>query len=55
MGRSLFLEALIKSLAAFILEILCNARNGMTRIASYLRNPMTKQCIKFLMKADSVN
>ena len=29
-------EALIKSLSAFILEILCNARNGTTRIASYL-------------------
>ena len=27
----------------------------MTRIASYLRNPMTKQYIKFLIKADSVN
>ena len=48
-------EALIQSLSAFILEILCNARNGMTRIASYLRNPMTKQYIKFLIKADSVN
>ena len=48
-------EALIKSVSAFTLEILCNARNGMTRIASYLRNPMTKQCIKFLMKVDSMN
>ena len=48
-------EALIQSLSAFILEILCNARNGMTRIANYLRNPMTKQYIKFLIKADSVN
>ena len=48
-------EALIQSLSAFILEILCNARNEMTRIASYLRNPMTKQYIKFLIKADSVN
>jgi len=27
----------------------------MTRIASYLRSPMTKQCIKFLMKVDSMN
>ena len=27
----------------------------MTQIASYLRNPMTKQYIKFLIKADSVN
>ena len=48
-------EALIKSLSAFILEFLCNARNGMTRIASYLRSPMTKQCIKILIKADSMN
>jgi hypothetical protein len=35
-------EALIKSLFAFILEFLCNVRNGLTRIASYLRKPMTK-------------
>ena len=48
-------EALIKSLSAFILEFLCNARNGMTRIASYLRSPMTKQCIKILIKTDSMN
>ena len=48
-------EALIKSLFAFILEFLCNARNGTTRIASYLRSPMTKQCIKILIKADSAN
>ena len=48
-------EALIKSLSAFILEFLCNARNGATRIASYLRSPMTKQCIKILIKADSMN
>ena len=48
-------EALIHSLSAFILKFLCNARNGMTRIASYLRNPMTKQCIKIFMKVDSVN
>ena len=48
-------EALIHSLSAFILKFLCSARNGMTRIASYLRNPMTKQCIKIFMKADSVN
>ena len=27
-------EALIKSLFAFILEFLCNVRNGLTRIAS---------------------
>ena len=48
-------EALIKSLFAFILEFLCNARNGLTRIASYLRSPMTKQYIKILIKADSMN
>ena len=48
-------EALIKSLSAFILGFLCNARNGTTRIASYLRSPMTKQCIKILIKADSMN
>ena len=48
-------EALIKSLSDFILEFLCNARNGATRIASYLRSPMTKQCIKILIKADSMN
>ena len=48
-------EALIKSLSAFILEFLCNARNGTTRIASYLRSPMTKQCIKILIKADSMD
>ena len=29
-------EALIYSLSAFILKFLCSARNGMTRIASYL-------------------
>ena len=48
-------EALIQSLSAFILEFLCNARNGTTRIASYLRSPMTKQCIKILIKAGSMN
>ncbi|WP_297014219.1 hypothetical protein, partial [uncultured Dialister sp.] len=48
-------EALIKSLFAFILEFLCNARNGLTRIASYLRKPMTKQCIKILIKGNSMN
>ena len=48
-------EALIKSLFAFILEFLCNARNGLTRIASYLRRPMTKQCIKILIKENSIN
>ena len=50
-----FKEALIKSLFAFILEFLCNARNGLTRIASYLRKPMTKQCIKILIKENSMN
>lgn len=48
-------EALIKSLSAFILGFLCNARNGTTRIASYLRKPMTKQCIKILIKENSMN
>ena len=48
-------EALIKSLFAFILEFLCNARNGLTRIASYLRKSMTKQCIKILIKGNSMN
>ena len=48
-------EALIKSLFAFILELLCNARNGLTRIASYLRKPMTKQCIQILIKENSMN
>ena len=50
-----FREALIKSLFAFILEFLCNARNGLTRIASYLRKPMTKQRIKILIKENSMN
>ncbi|WP_367119911.1 putative holin-like toxin [uncultured Dialister sp.] len=48
-------EALIKSLSDFILVFLFNARNQSTRIASYLRSPMTKQCIKILIKADSMN
>ncbi len=48
-------EALIKSLFAFILEFLCNARNGLMQIASYLRKPMTKQCIKILIKENSMN
>jgi hypothetical protein len=48
-------EALINSLFAFILEFLCNARNGTTRIASYLRSLMTQQCIKILIKANSMN
>ena len=48
-------EALINSLFDFILEFLCNARNEVTRIASYLRSLMTKQCIKILIKANSMN
>ena len=55
LGRQALKEALIKSLFAFILEFLCNARNGLTRIASYLRRPMTKQCIKILIKGNSMN
>ena len=54
-SSSSFREALIKSLFAFILKFLCNARNGLTRIASYLRKPMTKQCIKILIKENSMN
>ena len=50
-----FREALINSLFDFILEFLCNARNAVTRIASYLRSLMTKQCIKILIKANSMN
>ena len=46
-------ETLIKSLSDFILEFLYNARNYSTRIASYLRRIMTKQCTKILMKSDS--
>ena len=46
-------ETLIQSLSDFTLEILCIARNNLTRIASYLRKAMTKLCIKFLVKADS--
>lgn len=51
--ESLPREALIKPLSDFILEFLCSARNGMTRIASYLRNSMTQQYIKILIKSDS--
>ena len=46
-------ETLIKSLSDFTLEILCIARNSLTRIASYLRKVMTKLCIKILVKSDS--
>lgn len=55
MGLQAPREALIKSLSDFILGILCNARNNSTRIASYLRRVMTKQCIKILMKSGSAN
>ena len=55
LGRQALKEALIKSLFAFILEFLCNVRNGLTRIAGYLRRPMTKQCIKILIKGNSMN
>ena len=53
--REISREALIKSLSDFILVFLSNARNQSTRIASYLRNPMTQQCLKILIKVDSVN
>ena len=46
-------ETLIQSLSDFTLEILCIARNNLTRIASYLRKAMTKLCVKILVKADS--
>ena len=46
-------ETLIQSLSDFTLEILCIARNNLTRIASYLRKAMTKLCIKILVEADS--
>ena len=55
MNQCFLKEALIHSLSAFILGFLCNARNGATRIASYLRSPMTKQCLKIFIKADSMN
>ena len=49
----LFKETLIQSLSDFTLEVLCIARNNLTRIASYLRKAMTKLCIKILVKSDS--
>ena len=52
---AIFKEALIKSLSAFILGFLCNARNGTTRIASYLRMLMTQYWTEMLMKSDSAN
>ena len=49
----LFKETLIQSLSDFTLEVLCIARNNLTRIASYVRKAMTKLCIKILVKSDS--
>ncbi len=46
-------ETLIKSLSDFILGYSCNARNYSTRIASYLRRIMTKQCMNIHTKSDS--
>ena len=48
-------EALIQSLLDFILVFLFNARNQLTRIASYLRRLMTQHWIKIHMKSDSAN
>jgi hypothetical protein len=48
-------DVLIKSLSAFTLGFLWNARNGMAQIASHLRRPMAKQCIKILIKATPMN
>ena len=50
----LFKEILIQSLSDFTLEVLCIARNNLTRIASYVRKAMTKLCIKILVESDSV-
>ena len=50
----LFKETLIQSLSDFTLEVLCIARNNLTRIASYVRKAMTKLCIKLLVGSDSV-
>ena len=50
----LFKETLIQSLSDFTLEVLCIARNNLTRIASYVRKAMTKLCIKRLVGSDSV-
>ena len=50
----LFKEILIQSLSDFTLEVLCIARNNLTRIASYVRKAMTKLCIKLLVGSDSV-
>ena len=47
-------ESKLYELISASLEFSCNARNGVTRIASYLSKPMTQQCMKILMKADSM-
>ena len=44
-------ESKLYELISASLEFSCNARNGVTRIASDL----TQQCMKILMKADSMN
>ena len=48
-----FRETLIKSLSDFILGFSYRARNHLTRIASYVREMMTKLCIQIHMKFDS--
>ena len=53
-SHRLFKETLIQSLSDFTLEVLCIARNNLTRIASYVRKAMTKLCIKLLVGSDSV-
>ena len=53
-SHRLFKETLIQSLSDFTLEVLCIARNNLTRIASYVRKAMTKLCIKILVGSDSV-
>ena len=35
------------------IDAFLEARNSLTRIASYVRKAMTKLCIKILVKADS--
>lgn len=47
-------EALIQSLSAFILEILCNARNGKGN-SELFKESHDEAVHKFLIKADSVN
>ena len=53
-SHRLFKEILIQSLSDFTLEVLCIARNNLTRIARYVRKAMTKLCIKLLVGSDSV-